>query len=260
LSQYVIGLGAYDTEASTETTSYTNVIPHINPSTGKSDGKYQYVVAKMPNRSDANELLDGIQNTTFTLPSVAINNADLYFNNSALTEDKGTIANMRNQTVEQGQTLQPTIFGFSPLIGILISLCFIILAIGILVSVLYRGPGAFGCFAMVASFGVTLMILILSNYALSVAMFIGLFVGILGSVLSIFGFSERVKKIQKTGIAFESALRKGLKSGFLPMLDIHAIMLLIGVGVAYFGGVQIAVFGTTLLLYSIISFVFVGVI
>jgi SecD/SecF fusion protein len=211
----------------------------------------------MASRSEANELLDGVKNNAFTLPTKAMSETVAFSNN---TYTSGTLADIRKQTVEQTQVLASTIFGFSPLIGMLISLCLIVLAIGILISVLYRGPGAFGALALIAAFGISIMILVLSNYALSIALFMGLFIGVLGSVLSLFGFSERVKKIYRTGIAFDSAVRKGLKSGFLPMLDIHAIMLLIGVGVAYFGGVQIAIFGTTLLLYSILSFVFIGLI
>jgi hypothetical protein len=54
---------------------------------------------------------------------------------------------------------------------------------------------------------------------------------------------------------FDVAVRKGVKRGFLPAIDIHAILLVLGVCVSYFGTNQIAALGNTLLIFSIISLV-----
>jgi ABC-type phosphate transport system permease subunit len=61
-------------------------------------------------------------------------------------------------------------------------------------------------------------------------------------------------------VLFDVAVRKGIKHGFLPTIDIHIIMLLIGVCVSYFGAVQINVFGNALLIFSIISFAITGLV
>jgi hypothetical protein len=50
------------------------------------------------------------------------------------------------------------------------------------------------------------------------------------------------------------AVRKGIKHGFLPAVDIHLVMLLLGVCISYFGANQIDAFGNALLIFSIISF------
>jgi hypothetical protein len=54
---------------------------------------------------------------------------------------------------------------------------------------------------------------------------------------------------------FDVAVRKGIKRGFLPAIDIHAILLVLGICVSYFGANQIAVLGNTLLIFGIISLV-----
>jgi hypothetical protein len=55
---------------------------------------------------------------------------------------------------------------------------------------------------------------------------------------------------------FDVAIRKGIKRGFLPVLDIHAILLIVGIGISYFGANQIYTFGNALFIFSIISFGF----
>jgi hypothetical protein len=60
--------------------------------------------------------------------------------------------------------------------------------------------------------------------------------------------------MHRTGLLFDVAVRKGIKRGFLPTIDIHMIMLLIGICISYFGANQINAFGNALLIFSIISF------
>jgi SecD/SecF fusion protein len=91
-----------------------------------------------------------------------------------------------NNTNEIKQSFANTLLGYSPVVGLIISLCLIILGIGIIVSILYRIPGLFGTITILGSFGLTLMILILSNYVVSLGLFLGLLVGVLGSSLAIF--------------------------------------------------------------------------
>jgi hypothetical protein len=59
---------------------------------------------------------------------------------------------------------------------------------------------------------------------------------------------------------FDVAVRKGIKHGFLPTIDIHMIMLLLGICVSYFGTNQIDPFGNALLIFSIVSFAITGLI
>jgi hypothetical protein len=103
-----------------------------------------------------------------------------------LTNNDCIYTNILNNTNEVKQTFNSTIFGFQPIIGLILALSLIILSIGIIVSLLYRIPGIFAFLSIFASFGLTLMILVLSKYTLSIAMFIGLLIGILGSTISSF--------------------------------------------------------------------------
>jgi hypothetical protein len=74
----------------------------------------------------------------------------------------------------------------SPIIGLILSLCLIVLGIGIIVSVLYRVPGIFATVTILGSLGLALMIMILSNYVISLGLFLGLLVGVLGATLAVF--------------------------------------------------------------------------
>jgi hypothetical protein len=99
---------------------------------------------------------------------------------------KSILGNIDSNTSIIEQTFKNTAFGFSPIIGLIISLCLVILGIGIIVSILYRIPGAFGVITIIGSFGLTLMTLILSNYVVSLGLLLGLLVGVLGTTLSVF--------------------------------------------------------------------------
>jgi hypothetical protein len=102
--------------------------------------------------------------------------------------------------------------------------------------------------------------MILSNYAISLGLFLGLLVGVLGSCLGLFSWCSRIRKLNRTGLIFDLAVRKGIKHGFLQVIDIHLIMLLLGICISYFGANQIGVFGNTLLIFSVISFALTGLI
>jgi hypothetical protein len=94
--------------------------------------------------------------------------------------------NIENNTNTIENTLDNNVFGLKPIIGLICSIALIVLGIGIIVSLLYRVPGLFGFVTIIGAFGLTLMILILSNYTISLGMFFGLLVGVLGAFLSTF--------------------------------------------------------------------------
>jgi hypothetical protein len=66
--------------------------------------------------------------------------------------------------------------------------------------------------------------------------------------------------MHRSGLIFDVAVRKGIKHGFLPTVDIHLILLLLGMCVSYFGANQIFAFGNTLLIFSVISFALTGLV
>jgi SecD/SecF fusion protein len=136
------------------------------------------------NRYAARNILNGIKNYAFPLPVKPITTKG--YEPSSINTDC-ILNNASANTNEIKQVFSKTVLGLSPIVGLIISLCLIILGIGIIVSILYRVPGIFGIVTMLGAFGLTLMIMILSNYVVSLGLFLGLLVGILGATLSIFG-------------------------------------------------------------------------
>jgi hypothetical protein len=133
-------------------------------------------------RYQARNIVNGIKNYQFPLPVRTITSS---YDPDKLNTDS-IFDNAKSNTTEVTQNFHPTVFGYSPIVGLIVSLCLIILGIGIIVSILYRVPGLFGTFTVLGAFGLTLMALVLSNYMISLGLFLGLLVGVLGAGLCVF--------------------------------------------------------------------------
>ena len=118
----------------------------------------------------------------------------------------------------------------------------------------------FGVFTIIGAFGLTLMTMILSNYVVSLGLLLGLLIGVLGSFFTIFSWCGRIRKLHRSGLLFDVAVRKGINHGFLPTIDLDMIMLLVGICISYFGANQIDALGNALLIFSVISFALTGLV
>ncbi|MDR0674684.1 MAG: hypothetical protein LBF36_00210 [Mycoplasmataceae bacterium] len=259
LNKWILAFGQPDKKAAQSgeevANSFLKIIPNKNPTNTKEDSNWQWLTINASDRYQARNIVNGIKNYNFPLPIKPITLNGYQENNT-----NSIFGSIDNNTNEIKQSFANTLLGYSPVVGLIISLCLIILGIGIIVSILYRIPGLFGTITILGSFGLTLMILILSNYVVSLGLFLGLLVGVLGSSLAIFSWCSRIKKLHRSGLLFDVAVRKGIKHGFLPTIDIHMIMLLLGICVSYFGTNQIDPFGNALLIFSIVSFAITGLI
>jgi SecD/SecF fusion protein len=151
-----------------------------------------------------------------------------------------------------------SIISCPPVLGAIIALALMILAIGILVSILYRIPGTFIINSIMAIFSVVFMSFLFSGYVFTVATLIGLFIGLIVSTFSIINICERIKKHLYTHHTLNQSLTKSIKKGIFQVFDLHFVVMMVGVLFAYLGSSDLIPFGFTLILYSFISLVLIG--
>jgi SecD/SecF fusion protein len=172
--------------------------------------------------------------------------------------DDQPIYGIYNEIQKVKANLSNNIFTTKPLIGILIAVIAIMLLIGIVVSVLYRIPGAFGFFSLFSAFSIALMVMILTGFVITLPIFIGLLIGLIAGTFAIFAVCERIKKQARTGVAFDVAVKKGLKRSILPIIDIHIILIVIGMCLSFIGFTELTAVGNAMLILGLISAVFMG--
>jgi SecD/SecF fusion protein len=188
LNQYILAFGQADkktpaSDADIPANSFLKIIPNKNPTNTKEDSNFQWLTINTNSRYEARQVLNGVKNFAFELPLKVVNVAYVPPPSTGSTGLFNTITN-NISTIEQ--PFSSNVFGMKPIVGLVVSLGLILLGIGILISILYRVPGAFGIASIIATFGLTLMIMVLSNYVLSMGLFIGLLIGLFGATIALF--------------------------------------------------------------------------
>lgn len=129
----------------------------------------------------------------------------------------------------------------------------ILLIIAIIVSVLYRIPGVFGAFAVIASFAFSLSLLVVFKIDISLPSILALFIGLIATVVSISLTMERMRKlIQQRNSVFDS-IQTGIKKSMLTVVDIHVALMVLGLSIFFISKGETNNFGITLLLSSLLS-------
>ena len=149
--------------------------------------------------------------------------------------------------------LSKNIFNLDAYESTMLSLGVSILMIGIIVSVLYRIPGLFGGFSIIASavFSAALLVVLKINFSIST--FTGLIAAIVSSTLSVVIFMERVRKLIKDRHSVFDATQTAFKKSLLSVIDVHLIVLLFGLGSVFIGKGEIVDFGLVLIVVSVIG-------
>jgi SecD/SecF fusion protein len=95
---------------------------------------------------------------------------------------------------------------------LIVILSLIVLAVGVLVSVLYRIPGALFFATLMGSVTLTMFILVFSGKIISLAVILGVIAGVILSVASLFSVMQRMKKhISKEDFVLNGAKKGALK-------------------------------------------------
>ncbi|GHU48338.1 hypothetical protein FACS1894218_4980 [Bacilli bacterium] len=174
--------------------------------------------------------------------------------------DDGVVYGIYNQIQRVQNNLSNNIFKSKALLGLLIAFIIIMLLIGIVVSVLYRVPGVFGFLSLFATFSLAIMIMTLTGFVLTLPLFIGMLIGLISATFIIFIVCERIKRQVKTGITFDVAVKKGLKRSILPVLDIHVILIVIGMCLSFIGFTELTAVGNAMLIFGLVSAVLMGLV
>jgi hypothetical protein len=165
---------------------------------------------------------------------------------------KDTIHNFDHSTFINEKIFLNDIFNIQPLSSFIICLIIFVLLICISVSILYRIPGIIASLFLLFFSPLILLIVILSNVAVSLSVLMGIFIGLCISFLIILYTMEKIKKYT----IISNSLKIGSKKGFVVasqyIMDFFIFLLLCAVGFTFFGILDVQIFGITLLLIALI--------
>jgi SecD/SecF fusion protein len=234
--------------------NFNTFLPTNEP--GKSEDKTkdeqgQWLVLSLPSAYDANLLYNQLLNFNITnhqtLPLKPILTTG--------TANDSIIVSTNAKIVDINKSFLNNIFSIDPLLGAVIALFLIILMIGIIVSILYRVPGAYSIFFILLNIALTLVISISAGYTISLGILTAIFIGIILNLFCFNNISEKIKKFTYLNDLPEIGFKKGLKSSFWHTIDLHIISILACVGFVYFGVMDIQTFGVSLIIYSAFSLI-----
>ncbi|MDR2636412.1 MAG: hypothetical protein LBB95_00980 [Mycoplasmataceae bacterium] len=141
----------------------------------------------------------------------------------------------------------------NPVIGIFVGILIILVAIGILVSLLYRIPGLLFFGSLYSTFGFSIFFLTLAGKIISIGLLLGIIAGIVMSTAAFLAIMQRMKKHTTKNDFVLNAAKKGASKGIWQFLDLHFITIIIGAVFLYFGTLSGVNFGVSLMIYSLLS-------
>ncbi len=133
----------------------------------------------------------------------------------------------------------------------------ILFIVAIIVSVLYRVPGVFGAIALITSTVISTSLNFIIGLTFSFGSVLAIFIGMLLTLTSIVVLLERARKNIKENVSIFDASTHAWKKTLMTLIDIHVISIIIGLGLAFWGKLEIVDFGFQLILSAFISLVVV---
>lgn len=168
-----------------------------------------------------------------------------YFNNF-LDSFVTSIPNVQNHSIT----------GINAFNGAIIGLSVAIVAIGIIVSILYRVPGALMAFSAITSFGLNLLMMSNLSITFSISSIFALIVGIVAMFIPFcFAMKEFRDAFKKQHLNLNNSFKKSLISFTKSSIIIDVSILIIALVYLFFGSYQIQNFGATLTLIGISNLV-----
>ncbi|MCF0217512.1 MAG: hypothetical protein HUJ42_00500 [Malacoplasma sp.] len=129
----------------------------------------------------------------------------------------------------------------------------ILLLIGIVVSLIYRVPGVAAAFAIIASFGFSLSLLVVLKIDISISSLLALFIGTIVSIMSVSMVMERVRRLIKQKNSVFDSLQIAIKKSMLSVLDLNVVIMVIGLSIFFIAKGELTTMGITLLLSGLLS-------
>ena len=138
----------------------------------------------------------------------------------------------------------------------IITIVIFLLLVGLLVSYLYRIPGLISFVYLFAPIPLTLLILFMSGYSFTLPIAIAMLITTVVGAISIISIMSRVKKYHLSHRTLDQSLSEGFKKSLLPILDLHAVLFILGACCLFFSIADLLAIGVSLILGSIFSFIF----
>lgn len=250
LKKYVLGVITKD--------NWKTFFPNKNPnnSTDKpNDDNYgKWIVINQNTYYEANILKHCFIDYSFPTPIKRIITSINSDGSPDYSNNKGGFVDSSLFGVTQNQKLfKNTIFNLDPLIAQILTLFFMVLLIGILVSIFYRIPGFFATLTLCVTIGFTLLILILTSHPLSFGLFMGIIAGIILYTFGIFLFFGKLHKQSISNSVLKTSYKKTISKTLLPIIDISIIGVIFSICLMYLGPLTTLIFSETFLIFNLLS-------
>jgi hypothetical protein len=236
--------------ASITKTNYTSYFPDKEPgktSDSKNPGKF--LVISLPTTYDANLLYDQLTNfglnSDETLPFLTIENTSNEFS---------TLNGIDQNIVNNNALFLSALFIKDPLLGAAIALLTIVLLIALIVSLLYRVPGAYCVLYSLLISALVFLILMLSGFAISLGVLTAMFLSLFLNFFLTTQIMEKIKKFSKQSDLLYISFIKGIKNSLALIADLNILTIIAAIFFIYLGASDVLLsFGLYLLLFSALN-------
>lgn len=240
---------------------YTKFFPDKNPIKNTQDSDDKWIVLTSPTTSRFDTELLKKEFTTYSFPYPVKDvtydnfNGDWYELLTGIAGD-GVQYNKPTNINEISISLFNNIMGNTPLMSTLIVLIVVSLLVGIIVSLLYKVPGlyAFGTTSFTTI--LTMFLLFLGGHQFTVSLAMGLIIVLALGAFSVINLFERLKKQIGMTYDMQTSTKRAFMSAIMPCIDLHIIVLLLGIVLTYFGPSILISAGIVLIIGSLLSFAF----
>lgn len=129
----------------------------------------------------------------------------------------------------------------------------ILLLVAIIVSVWYRIPGLMSAFAIIASFGFSISLLVVFKIDISVSSILGLFIGTISSVMVASLTMERMRRLVMQRNSIFDSIQTAIKKSLLTVVDLNVTLIIIGLSIFFIAKGELTDMGITMLLSASFS-------
>ncbi len=258
MSKWIVGIV---TNSSDGESGYLKYFPDKNPTKTSKDSNDEWISINAPGatRFDTELIKKEFSTYSFVYPIKNITSTENSHGwISALTgrDEKGdTFDDDKTSIVAISTSLFGNIFGNSAVISSIIVYIVVSLLVGIIVSILYKIPGliSFGLMSLTSS--LTALFSFIGGYQFSVALMVGLLAIVVLGTFTLVNYFERFKKQLAMTYDMMVCAKRTFLSSIMSCIDLHVIVLLVGVVLVYFGPTTLLAAGVALVIGSLLSFV-----
>lgn len=257
MSKWIVGIV---TNSSDGESGYLKYFPDKNPTKTSKDSNDEWISINAPGttRFDTELIKKQFADYTFNYPIkniTASQNSHGWICDLTNHDTNGTeINDQKTSVVAISTSLFKNIIGNSASLSTIIVYVTISILIGIIVSILYKIPGliSFGLMSLTSS--LTALLAFIGGYQFSIALMVGLLSIVVLGTFTLANYFERFKKQIAMTYDMMVSTKRAFLSSIMSCIDLHVVVLLVGVVLVYFGPATLLAAGVALVIGSLISF------